>query len=91
MAEVALNSALEKSVWLKSYFAEYVRASGFKPYMGRGDGSIIVAKYELQEEAGKTINIPLITRLTSAGVTGSGFIVVTAIQAQAASVACVSQ
>ena len=71
MAEVALNSALEKSVWLKSYFAEYVRASGFKPYMGRGDGSIIVAKYELQEEAGKTINIPLITRLTSAGVTGS--------------------
>lgn len=71
MAEVALNSSLEKSVWLKSYFAEYVRASGFKPYMGRGDGSIIIAKYELQEEAGKTINIPLITRLSSAGVTGS--------------------
>lgn len=71
MAEVALNSANEKSLWLKSYFAEYVRASGFKPYMGRGDGSIIVAKYELQEESGKTINIPLITRLSSAGVTGS--------------------
>ncbi len=71
MAEVALNSSLEKSVWLKNYFAEYVRASGFKPYMGRGDGSIIIAKYELQEEAGKTINIPLITRLSSAGVTGS--------------------
>lgn len=71
MAEVALASASEKQVWLKNYFAEYVRATGFKPYMGKGDGSIIIAKYELQEEAGKTINIPLITRLTGAGVTGS--------------------
>jgi N4-gp56 family major capsid protein len=71
MAEVALASASEKQVWLKNYFAEYVRASGFKPYMGRSDGSIIIAKYELQEEAGKTINIPLVTRLTSDGVTGS--------------------
>lgn len=71
MAEVALASASEKQVWLKNYFAEYVRASGFKPYMGTADSSIIIAKYELQEEAGKTINIPLITRLTSAGVTGA--------------------
>jgi N4-gp56 family major capsid protein len=71
MAEVALASASEKQIFLKKYFAEYVRASGFKPYMGTSDGSIIVAKYELQSEAGKTINIPLILRLTSDGVTGS--------------------
>jgi len=71
MAEVALNSALEKQIWLRDYFAEYVRESGFKPYIGRKPSSIIVAKYELQQEAGKTINIPLITRLTSAGVSGS--------------------
>jgi N4-gp56 family major capsid protein len=71
MAEVALASASEKQVWLKKYFAEYVRESGFKPYMGRSESSIIIAKYELQEEAGKTINIPLITRLVSNGVTGS--------------------
>jgi N4-gp56 family major capsid protein len=71
MAEVALASASEKQVFSQKYFAEYVRASGFKPYMGRSDGSIIIAKYELQEEAGKTINIPLITKLTSNGVTGS--------------------
>lgn len=71
MAEVALASASEKQIWLKQYFAEYVRESGFKPYMGRDSSSIIVAKYELQNEAGKTINVPLITRLTSDGVTGS--------------------
>lgn len=71
MAEVSLATASEKSVWLKKYFAEYIRQSRFMPYMGRSDSSIIVAKYELQEEAGKTINIPLITRLKGSGVVGS--------------------
>ncbi|MGL4197688.1 MAG: DUF4043 family protein [Allorhizobium sp.] len=71
MAEVALASASEKQVFLSNYFAEYVRESGYMPYMGRGENKIIVAKYELQEESGKTINIPLILRLTSDGVTGS--------------------
>lgn len=71
MAEVQLATALEKQVWIKNYFKEYVRASRFGPYMGRGDDQIIVAKMELQEEAGKTINIPLITRLTGEGVSGS--------------------
>jgi N4-gp56 family major capsid protein len=73
MAEVTLASASEKQKWISDYFAEYVRQSGFSGYMGRSNNSIIIAKYELQEEAGKTINIPLITRLKSAtGVTGSG-------------------
>jgi hypothetical protein len=72
MAEVTLASASEKQKWISDYFAEYVRESGFKGYMGKSNNSIIIAKYELQEEAGKTINIPLITRLKSAtGVTGS--------------------
>lgn len=71
MAEVALATASEKQKWISSYFAEYVRESGFKGYMGRSANSIIIAKYELQDEAGKTINIPLITRLTGDGVSGS--------------------
>lgn len=71
MAEVTLASDLEKQVWLNDYFQEYVRESGFRGYMGRSASSIIVTKYELQNEAGKTINIPLITRLTGTGVTGS--------------------
>jgi N4-gp56 family major capsid protein len=71
MAEVTLASASEKQRWISDYLGEYVRESGFKGYMGRSNNSIIIAKYELQEEAGKTINIPLITRLKSSGVTGS--------------------
>lgn len=71
MAEVTLASASEKQKWLSQYFAEYVRESGFAGYMGKAPSSIIVAKHELENEAGKTINIPLITRLTGTGVTGS--------------------
>jgi hypothetical protein len=71
MAEVTLATASEKQKWMSNYFQEYIRESGFAGYMGKSNNSIIIAKYELQEEAGKTINIPLITRLKSAGVTGS--------------------
>jgi N4-gp56 family major capsid protein len=71
MAEVTLATASEKQKWISNYLAEYVRESGFSGYMGRSNNSIIIAKYEPQEEAGKTINIPLITRLKSNGVTGS--------------------
>ena len=71
MAETTLATALEKQKWISDYFAEYVRESGFSGYMGKSSSSIIIAKMDLQEEAGKTINIPLITRLVGAGVTGS--------------------
>lgn len=71
MAEMVLASASQRQVWITQYFLEYVRNSRFAPYMGRAATSIIIAKYELQKEAGKTINIPLITRLKGDGVTGS--------------------
>ena len=71
MAEVVLATASEKQKWISAYLKEYVRESGFMGYMGRSPTSIIMTKYELQQEAGKTINMPLITRLTSDGVTGS--------------------
>ena len=72
MAETSLSSALEKQIWSKDYLAEYVRESGFLPYMGRKKTSVIVSMYELASESGKTINVPLITKLTAAGVRGSG-------------------
>lgn len=71
MAETALASASVKQKWLTSYFQEYIRATGYRPYMGKGSNSIFITKYELQSESGKTINIPLVTRLTGAGRTGS--------------------
>lgn len=74
MAETTLLTASEKQVWISNYFKEYVRASGFKPYMGASPESIINVKYELQNESGKTINIPLITRLKNSGVTGNGIL-----------------
>lgn len=74
MAEVTLATASQKQVWMSKYFQEYVRMSGYLPYMSNADlnkGGIILSRYELQTEAGKTINIPFIGRLKSAGVTGS--------------------
>lgn len=71
MAETSIASGSVRQKWISKYFAEYVRETGFKPYMGKSPNSIINIKYELQEEAGKTINIPLITRLKSTGTTGS--------------------
>lgn len=70
MSETILASASQKQVWISQYFMEYVRQSGFKPYIGKDPTSIIVTKYELMEEAGKTINVPFIGRLKGSGVTG---------------------
>lgn len=71
MAVTVENAALRTQKWLANYFAEYVRMSGFLPFMGTGTSSVIQVKRELTE-GGKSINIPLITRLTGSGVTGSG-------------------
>jgi len=71
MAEVQLASESERQVWITDYLKEELRTSRFGMYTGRSKNSVIVAKYELQKEAGKTINIPLITQLGGDGVTGS--------------------
>jgi len=71
MAETVLNSGLVISRWRKNYFRDYTRASRFAPYMGRALSSIIVTMYDLQTEAGKTIIVPFIGRLTGSGVSGS--------------------
>lgn len=70
MAATTLATASQVQKWDAQFLAEYVRDSGFKPYMGRGSNSVICAKYELST-GGKSINIPLVTRLTGNGVTGS--------------------
>lgn len=69
--ETILNSGLTISRWRKNYFREYTRASRFAPYMGRGNDNIITTMYELQSEAGKTIIVPFVGRLTGSGVSGS--------------------
>ncbi|MGH7011979.1 MAG: DUF4043 family protein, partial [Caulobacteraceae bacterium] len=72
--EVTLASASERQVWQTNYVREYVRDSRFMPYMSNADinkGGIILTKFQHEEEAFRTINVPFIGRLTSAGVTGA--------------------
>jgi hypothetical protein len=74
MAETILATASERQIWISKYFQEYVRQSRFMPYMTNADinkGGIILTRFEMQEEAGRVINIPFIGRLKSAGVTGA--------------------
>ncbi len=78
MTEVTLATASEKQVWTKKYVKEYVRDTRYAPFMSNADvnkGGIFLTKYELQEEAGKTINIPFIGRLVGSGVTGAQLLV----------------
>ena len=74
MAETQLATASERQVWITNYFQEYVRQSRFMPYMTNADvnkGGIILTKFQNESEAFRTINIPFIGRLKSAGVTGA--------------------
>lgn len=69
MTATTLATASQVQKWDSQFFAEYVRDTGFLPYMGTGTNTVINVKKELAS-GGKTINIPLITRLKGAGVTG---------------------
>ncbi len=74
MAETLLATASERQVWITKYFQEYVRHSRFAPYMSNADinkGGIILTKFQKEDEAFRTINIPFIGRLKAAGVTGA--------------------
>lgn len=68
MAEVVLATALQKQTWSTDVTREYVRESGLLPYMGTADTSIIRIRNELKNEAGDTINFPLVTRIKGRGV-----------------------
>jgi hypothetical protein len=81
MATTQLPTAQRIVRWDSDFLSEYVRNSRFKKYMGRavagpGEGqdsnseAIIQVRTDLETAAGKTLNIPLITRLTGSGVQG---------------------
>jgi hypothetical protein len=64
----ATGNILKK--WETDYFAEYVRESGFNPYMGTGTNSPFVVKKQLVQ-GGQVITIPLVSALTGNNV-GTG-------------------
>jgi len=63
MATIELAPASRKKVWTAKRYDEYVRASGFKPFMGKDANKIIHVRYDLKNERGDTINIPLFAKL----------------------------
>lgn len=71
MADVALATALEKEVWRKKFFKEYVRGHRYAKLMGKDENSIIQVVEDLMKQNGDKINIPLIGKLSNAGVTGT--------------------
>ena len=66
-----VTAANKAQVWDSDFFAQYVRANRFKRFMGTDENAIIQLKEELTKKAGDKINIPLIAKLTGAGVTGN--------------------
>lgn len=65
-----VGSDLELIKWNSDYWMEYVRESGFKPYMGAGANAIIKTHRELVD-GGKDLIIPLVGSLKGRG-TGAG-------------------
>jgi hypothetical protein len=61
-----LDTNLEVTKWEQEHWTEYVRESGFKPYMGSGVNSIIQTKRELID-GGKDLIIPLVGSLKGRG------------------------
>lgn len=73
MAETTVNSASELKKYERKYFKEFVRESGFSPYMGTGVTNPFVTKMDLMS-GGRDINIPLVNALNGDGV-GTGTLV----------------
>jgi N4-gp56 family major capsid protein len=66
-----VTAGSKAQVWDSDFFTAYVRQNRFKRYMGTDENSIIQLKEDLTKQAGDKINIPLIAKLTGAGVTGN--------------------
>lgn len=70
MATTQVLSGLDLTKWQSTFWREYVRDSGFAPYMGASPMDIIHIRNDLKSD-GYTIRIPLVGRLQGSGVTGN--------------------
>lgn len=70
MAETSVLSGLDLTKWRREFIREYVRDTGFEPYMGDSAMDIIHVVNDLKSD-GYTIRIPLIARLQGNGVSGN--------------------
>ncbi|PHS02112.1 MAG: hypothetical protein COA78_21950 [Blastopirellula sp.] len=73
MALSTTSTNNKEIVWTSDFIKEYIRTSQFASFMGGAgaNNSVIFTKSEMNKVAGEQINIPLVGRLTGAGV-GTG-------------------
>lgn len=74
MTFTTVAAANTEELWDADFFKQYVRANRFKRYMGTDENSVIQIKEDLTKKAGDGITIPLITKLSGAGVTGNSLL-----------------
>lgn len=74
MAFTTVNAANVEELWDLQFYKEYIRANRFKRYMGTTPNSVIQMLEDLTKKAGDGITIPLVTKLSGAGVTGNGLL-----------------
>lgn len=70
MAETTVLSGLDLTKWRKNFIREFVRDTGFEPYMGDSPMDIIHVVNDLKTD-GYTIRVPLVARLQGNGVSGN--------------------
>ena len=73
MAYTTVADPLILKKWERNYFKEYVRESGFMPYMGTGQNNPFVVKKQLID-GGQVITLPLVHALAGDGK-GTGTLV----------------
>lgn len=66
MANTTTAAELAEKKFLSDFFREYIRVARFSPYTGTGNNNVFTIK-----EGRKQIEVPLVTRLKGAGVSGS--------------------
>lgn len=70
MATTSVLSGLDLTKWRRDFIAEYIRDSGFEPYMGDSEMDIIHVVNDLKTD-GYTIRVPLMGRMQGNGVSGN--------------------
>lgn len=69
-ADTTLPADLVQKAWSKQLWKEAERDNFFAKFTGDSQENIIQIKNDLKKEAGDQITVPLVMRLTGAGVTG---------------------
>ena len=71
MADTVNATGLRVQQWDSAFFEEYIQEGPFKSLMGTSEDAVIQVKEDLTKQAGDSITIALVNRLTNAATTGT--------------------